>query len=295
MYVNGVKKCGYVSREEINWAVVSVKEDGWALMKSRTVPASTGLTSRQFQWNVTSVSIAPIDQSPKPIETQNFIPTPDEPPLEDDNTPSEPEIPQKRVRKPTQRLKDLLEGRAVSSNRPNAPLIPVGVQLPTEKDDNVVLGGEETAEWMMMTDFADEYAMAADTGEMEALEPRSLAEAKRRPEWLQWEKAAGANIVGSKWVFRAKKDSAGNVVRYKARLVAQGFSQVPGVDYFDTFAPVAKMASIRAALAVAAVTSKSSWPNLQAILHLIPLAKSATSSKPSMASSNLVVAGTNAS
>ena len=47
------------------------------------------------------------------------------------------------------------------------------------------------------------------------------------------------NIIGSKWVFRAKKDAAGNVVRYKARIVAQGFSQVPGVDYFNMFAPVA--------------------------------------------------------
>lgn len=114
--------------------------------------------------------------------------------------------------------------------------------------------------------------MAAEISEAEALEPRSLAEAKRRPDWPLWEKAiheelallkeAGtwrlvdpptdANIVGSKWVFRAKKDAAGNVVRYKARLVAQGFSQVPGVDYFDTFAPVAKLASIRTTLAEAA-------------------------------------------
>jgi hypothetical protein len=60
------------------------------------------------------------------------------------------------------------------------------------------------------------------------------------------------NVVGSKWVFKAKKDAAGNVVRYKARLVAQGFSQVPGVDYFDTFAPVARLASIRTVLAFAA-------------------------------------------
>jgi len=59
--------------------------------------------------------------------------------------------------------------------------------------------------------------------------------------------------VGPKWVFRAKKDTAGNVVRYKAQLVAQGFSQVPGVDYFDMFAPVARLASIRAILAVTAV------------------------------------------
>jgi hypothetical protein len=63
---------------------------------------------------------------------------------------------------------------------------------------------------------------------------------------------ADANIVGSKWVFHAKKDTAGNVICYKARLVAQGFSQVPGVDYFDTFAPIAKLASICTVLAMAA-------------------------------------------
>ena len=53
-----------------------------------------------------------------------------------------------------------------------------------------------------------------------------------------------ANVVASKWVFQAKKDAAGNMVRYKARLVAQGFSQIPGVNYFDTFAPVARLAPI---------------------------------------------------
>ena len=62
----------------------------------------------------------------------------------------------------------------------------------------------------------------------------------------------GANIVGSRWVFRVKKDADGNIVRKKARLVAQGFSQIPGVDYFDTFAPVARLASIRTILAMAA-------------------------------------------
>src|SRR6266511_185908 len=115
-------------------------------------------------------------------------------------------------------------------------------------------------------------SLAVEIGETEALEPRTLAEARKRPDWHLWEKAiqeelatlktAGtwelvdapenANIIGSKWVFRAKKDAAGNVVQYKACLVAQGFSQVPGVDYFDTFAPVAHLASICAVLTFAA-------------------------------------------
>jgi len=60
------------------------------------------------------------------------------------------------------------------------------------------------------------------------------------------------NLVGSRWVFALKKDVASNIVCYKARLVAQGFLQIPGVDYFDTYAPVAKMASIQTFLALAA-------------------------------------------
>ena len=104
------------------------------------------------------------------------------------------------------------------------------------------------------------------------MELQSLSEAKKQPDWPLWEKAIeeelaslkaagmwevvdapkGVNIVGSKWVFRAKKDAAGNVICYKAHLVAQGFSQVLGVDYFDTFTPVAHLASICTVLAFAA-------------------------------------------
>ena len=52
------------------------------------------------------------------------------------------------------------------------------------------------------------------------------------------------NVIGTKWVFKNKQDSNGIVIRNKARLVAQGFSQVEGVDFGDTFAPVARLESI---------------------------------------------------
>ncbi len=185
----------------------------------------------------------------------------------------------KRARKPAARLRDILDGHAVVGNRQGVTYTR-GVQLPTPETSSAPvpetekpLEAEGEGDWVMMAaDFADEYAMAAEISEVEALEPRNLREAKARPDWPLWEKAIeeelrmlretetwtlveppeGANVVGSKWVFRAKKDAAGNVVRYKARLVAQGFSQVPGVDYFDTYAPVARLALIRAILALAA-------------------------------------------
>jgi hypothetical protein len=96
-----------------------------------------------------------------------------------------------------------------------------------------------------------EHIFMAETAESEALDPRTLTEAKCRPDWPLWEKAIeeelatlkaastwrlkeappGANVIGSKWVFKAKKDAVGNITCYKAHLVAQGFSQIRGIDY----------------------------------------------------------------
>ena len=125
---------------------------------------------------------------------------------------------------------------------------------------------------MLLEDFLGlEYAFVAETANAEVLEPHMLAEAKHRPDWPLWEKVIeeelamlkatgtwkleeappGANIIGSKLVFKAKKDTAGNVICYKARLVAQGFSQIGGIDYDDTYAPVACLTSSHMIIAMA--------------------------------------------
>ena len=68
-----------------------------------------------------------------------------------------------------------------------------------------------------------------------------------------------AKIVGCKWVFKKKTDMDGNVHTYKARLVAKGFTQTHGVDYDETFSPVAMLKSIRILVAIAAYYDYEIW------------------------------------
>ena len=59
------------------------------------------------------------------------------------------------------------------------------------------------------------------------------------------------NVIGTKWIFKNKQDAHGTIIHNKARLAAQGYSQVEGIDYGETFAPVAHLESIRLLIAYA--------------------------------------------
>ena len=59
------------------------------------------------------------------------------------------------------------------------------------------------------------------------------------------------NVIGTKWLYKNKQDAYGIIIHNKARLVAQGYSQVEGIDYGETFAPVARLESIRMLIAYA--------------------------------------------
>ena len=71
--------------------------------------------------------------------------------------------------------------------------------------------------------------------------------------WEETPLPMGRKPISCKWIFKIKRDADGNVARYKARLVARGFTQEKGIDYNETFAPVAKYTSIRAFLSIAAI------------------------------------------
>ena len=120
-----------------------------------------------------------------------------------------------------------------------------------------------------MAHYSIEYACVAAGDPL--VEPKSYDEALKSPDsslwkeamdaeykalvdngtWILCELPPGRKAIGSTWVYKIKYDEKGNPSRYKARFVTQGFSQMPGVDFFETTSPVVKMVCIRTVLAVA--------------------------------------------
>lgn len=70
--------------------------------------------------------------------------------------------------------------------------------------------------------------------------------------WELVERKPGLKIVDNKWVYKKKQGIEGTLIRYKARLVARGFAQEYGINFYETFSPVVRFTSIRAILALAA-------------------------------------------
>lgn len=87
--------------------------------------------------------------------------------------------------------------------------------------------------------------IAAMRDEMKSLHDNKVWTLVKRPD--------NCNIVSNRWVLRIKRKPDGSIDRYKARLVARGFSQVYGIDYTETYAPVVSAISVRLLLAYAAV------------------------------------------
>ncbi|XP_021985197.1 uncharacterized mitochondrial protein AtMg00820-like [Helianthus annuus] len=78
-----------------------------------------------------------------------------------------------------------------------------------------------------------------------------LTALQRNHTWNLVPRPSSTTVVGSKWVFRIKYHSDGYLDRHKAQLVAQGFTQIPGLDFNHTFSPVVKASTIRIVLSLA--------------------------------------------
>ncbi|KAJ9540774.1 hypothetical protein OSB04_027280 [Centaurea solstitialis] len=104
------------------------------------------------------------------------------------------------------------------------------------------------------------YKEAASCSQWQAAMQEELRALAKAHTWDSVLLPSGKRPIGSKWVFKIKTRSDGSVDRYKARLVAKGFNQEYGIDYEETFAPVARITSVRSLLAIAATKH---WPLFQ--------------------------------
>ncbi|KAL1939181.1 hypothetical protein VTO73DRAFT_10222 [Trametes versicolor] len=196
-----------------------------------------------------------------------------------------------RVRMPSARARRILEGEGTTGARRRTREHPRGVipeaimgalaalETPLEDSDvseSTCSSANISSDW-----GATVHGLVAQAGgDPLSGDPTSLREAQAAPDWPQWEAAIAvemdnlrahgtydlvvrppsAHVIGSRLVFHRKRDANGAVKQCKVRVVAQGFGQIPGVDYNETFAPVAKSSSLRLMIALAA---RHGWPLIQ--------------------------------
>ena len=152
-----------------------------------------------------------------------------------------------------------------------SPRTPDGELLAGERFEPTIAQGWGTTAHVLIAQAA---------GDPLSGDPKSLREAQAAPDWPNWARAIevemenlrahgtyvlvvrppGAHVIGSTLVFHKKRDAEGAVTQYKVRVVAQGFAQVPGLEFDQTFTPVAKPSSLKLMMTLAA---RFSWPMIQ--------------------------------
>jgi hypothetical protein len=146
---------------------------------------------------------------------------------------------------------------------PQAPLTQVRATIQKNHLVDQILGdiNKGVTTRSRIANFCEHYSFVS------SIEPFRVEEALQDPDWVMamreelnnfkrnevWSLVPRPkqNVVGTKWVFRNKQDEFGLVTRNKARLVAKGYAQVAGLDFEESFAPVARLESIRILLAYA--------------------------------------------
>jgi Reverse transcriptase (RNA-dependent DNA polymerase) len=131
------------------------------------------------------------------------------------------------------------------------------------------VGEPEWCKWANLVGY--EEAIITTIQEAEG-DPKTMQEAQACDDWPSWKEAmdrkissleqartwsmvpcpTGKNVVGCKWVFRLKRKADGSIDKYKACLVARGFTQIYGINYYNTYSPVTRLTSFCLILAIAA-------------------------------------------
>ena len=141
---------------------------------------------------------------------------------------------------------------------------------PKEWQHQVPVLTEEESNFVQNMETYD-YAIFAQKAPNANDDLRDVKEARSHQDWPEWKKAMDTEIhqlenlgtyikvkipkdrvaINCKWVFHLKRDAESKIVRHKARLVAKGFSQIPRIDFFETFVPVMRLNTLQLLLAIA--------------------------------------------
>lgn len=196
---------------------------------------------------------------------QNSEKPPEQPQVQESNSqveestiiqPNMPTLDHQECEKPSMKLKR--DVKSLKSPEAMGPKMNKGGEIMSSRTRSKT---NETA-LMVHANFADdeprtvEEALSGEHAQQwkTAMEEEIQA-LKNNNTWVMVPKPENRKIIGCKWVLKIKRGSNGNIERFKARLVAQGYTQIEGIDYFETFAPVARLTTFRLLIAVASMNN----------------------------------------
>jgi hypothetical protein len=228
------------------------------------LPYNANSANPTHQWSYVSPSSLSSSPIIDDVETPSVNPTP--PPSNQDNIPSSPTIPPPIIPPPSHSTR--------KSTRPKStPLHLKDYVCSTFIDTSTPSSGNPHC----ISNFVSHNNLSSSQYRFSLSlsthnEPKSFAEANKFECWRQamqsellalertgtWQVVdipPNVTPIGCRWVYKVKLHADGTMERYKARLVAKGYNQIEGLDYFETYSPVAKVTSVRLIIALASINN----------------------------------------